>query len=93
MMSSDLALDPSLKVKQWFTGFVEFPVDTNLHRFSDVHNANSILEMVIVMCLELLDIFISPENLRDVALTISSPLGLKIAHCPNLLTFCHFRAL
>ena len=38
LMLSDLTFGPSYKVKRWFTGFGEsvvFPVDTDLHRFSD----------------------------------------------------------
>ena len=37
-MWSDLTLGPFFKVKQWVTDFwcVFFPVDTNLHRFSNL---------------------------------------------------------
>ena len=37
LMWSDLALGPSFKAKQWFTGFGDlfFPVDMNFHQFSD----------------------------------------------------------
>ena len=36
LMLLALTIGPSFKVKRWFTSFGElFPMDTNLHRFSD----------------------------------------------------------